>query len=74
MVQVNYEEAKTHLQDLIEAALRGDKVIIAKDGKQMVQIVPVRPVTQRKFGSAKGKIKLAKDFDAPVVDFKDYVP
>ena len=30
--------------------------------------------TQRKFGSAKGKIHLSKDFDEPLTDiFKDYM-
>ncbi len=28
---------------------------------------------QRVFGSAKGKIKMADDFDAPLDDFKDYM-
>ena len=32
-----------------------------------------KPV-QRKFGSAKGKIHLSKDFDEPLTDiFKDYI-
>jgi hypothetical protein len=31
------------------------------------------PPTKRKFGSHKGKYKLAKDFDAPLEDFKDYM-
>ncbi len=26
-----------------------------------------------KFGSAKGKIRLSKDFDAPLDEFKDYM-
>jgi len=28
---------------------------------------------QRMFGSARGKIHMSKDFDAPVADFKDYM-
>ena len=28
---------------------------------------------EREFGFAKGKIKLAKDFDAPLDEFKDYM-
>jgi antitoxin (DNA-binding transcriptional repressor) of toxin-antitoxin stability system len=28
---------------------------------------------QREFGSAKGLIKMADDFDAPLEDFKDYM-
>ncbi len=27
----------------------------------------------RTFGSLKGKIKMAEDFDAPMEDFKDYI-
>ena len=27
----------------------------------------------RKFGSAKGKIHISEDFDAPLADFKDYM-
>ncbi len=62
------------LRDLIDAALRGDKVIIvAKGGKQMVELVPVQRGQRRKFGSAKGKIKIAPDFDAPLADFNAYM-
>ena len=30
------------------------------------------PTPKRKFGSAKGKIKMHKNFDDPLEDFKDY--
>jgi prevent-host-death family protein len=74
VVQVNYDDAKIRLKDLIEAAMRGDKVIIAKDGKQVVQIVPVKGMARRKFGSARGKIKMTDDFDKPLADFREYMP
>jgi prevent-host-death family protein len=73
VLHVNYEELKGRLPELIEAAKRGEKIIIAQDGKQVVQITPVKS-TRRKFGSAKGKIKLAKDFNAPLTDFREYMP
>lgn len=31
-----------------------------------------QPPPKRKFGSAKGKIKMHKNFDDPLEDFKDY--
>ncbi len=71
--QVNYEDAKSRLMDWIEAALRGDKIIIAKDGKQMVELVPVKRAGKRKFGGAKGKIKIKKGFDEPLADFREYM-
>ena len=75
MVVVNYEDAKAKLSDLIEAAMRGDKVVITKNGQQVIQLVPMKPVHRhRKFGSAKGKIIIAKDFDEPLEDFREYMP
>jgi len=75
VVNISYDDVKLKVADLIEAALRGDKVVITKNGQQIFQLVPMK--TQRKkpkFGSAKGKIKFAPDFDAPLADFSEYVP
>jgi prevent-host-death family protein len=75
VVNVNYDDVKVQIKDLIEAAMRGDKVIITKDGQQIVQLVPMKTKRkQPKFGSAKGNIKFAPDFDAPLADFSEYVP
>lgn len=73
MHQVSIEEAKTTLPDLIEAAVSGDDVLIAKDAQNIVRLVPVsgtKSVPQ--FGSAKGLISMAEDFDAPIEDFDEY--
>ena len=40
---VNVAEAKAKLSELLEAALRGEEVIIAKRGKPLVRLVPVEP-------------------------------
>jgi hypothetical protein len=40
--------------------------LIYKSSKSKKKIVP-------KFGSAKGKIRLSSDFDAPLDDFKEYM-
>ena len=66
VVNVNYEDVKSQITDLIEAAMRGDKVVITKNGKQIIQLVPMKPARKPKFGSAKGKIKFAPDFNAPI--------
>jgi hypothetical protein len=34
---------------------------------------PGKRIRQRQFGYAKGFFKMAKDFDAPLDDFKEYV-
>ncbi len=74
VVNVNYDDLKAKIMDMIEAALRGDKVVITKNGKQIVQLVPMKPARKPKFGSAKGKVKFAPDFDAPLADFSEYMP
>lgn len=73
MQQVTLDEAKARLVDLLEAAAAGEEVYITKDEEMSVQLVP-RPARKRKrrFGSAKGLISMAPDFDAPLEDFKEY--
>ena len=74
VVNVNYEDVKAKIADLIEAAMRGDKVVITKNGQQVVQLVPMKPARKPKFGSAKGKIKFAPDFNSPLTDFNESMP
>ena len=65
---VNLYEAKTKLSSLVEEAAAGAEIVIAKAGKPLAKLVPVRQVRRRKPGSAKGKIWIAADFDAPLPD------
>ena len=75
VVKANYDDLKNQIADLIEAAMRGDKVIITKNGQQIIQLVPMKKNRKPpKFGSAQGKIKFAPDFDAPLADFSEYMP
>ncbi len=74
MHQVNIHEAKTHFSKLIRRVMNGEEIIIAKANKPIAKLVSFnqnRP--KRKLGSAKGKIKIAPDFDEPLDDFKDYM-
>jgi prevent-host-death family protein len=41
MRQFNLYEAKTHLSQLVQAALDGEDVLIARAGKPAVRLVPV---------------------------------
>ncbi|MEN0062135.1 MAG: type II toxin-antitoxin system Phd/YefM family antitoxin [Myxococcota bacterium] len=73
MKTANIHEAKAHLSELVERALKGEEVIIAKRGVPMVRLVAVTPPSSRRFlGSRKGQIRVAEDFDAPLDDFADY--
>ena len=75
MVQVTAEEAQGHLADLIAKAMKGETVVITQDGHQTVQLVPVVQSDRRpQFGSARGLITIADDFDEPLEEFDEYTP
>ncbi len=64
MQVTNIHEAKTNLSRLIEKALKGEEVIIAKAGKPVAQLVAYKQKLQpRKPGALKGKIFVPDDFD-----------
>ena len=66
IITENIHSAKTHFSKLINKALSGDEVIIARAGKPLVKLVPVGAgeETCRIPGSAKGKIIINPDFDS----------
>jgi prevent-host-death family protein len=69
MKTVNLHAAKTHLSRLVDEAVAGQEIVIAKAGKPMVRLVPVAAKRRRTgFGSLKGKIWISDDFDAPLPD------
>ena len=74
MHQVNVEEAKTNLPELIDAAVNGEEVVIAKDGKHLVKLVPIpRTKIRPQFGSAEGLITMSEDFDESLEEFEEYM-
>ncbi len=74
MLQVNIHEAKTNLSKLINKVTNGEEVIIAKGNKPIVKMVLIKGLKpKRKLGTARRKIKIADDFDAPLEDFKEYI-
>ena len=74
MHQVDIEEAKDHLPDLIDVAVKGEEIVITKDDRHSVKLVPV-PQTKSspQFGSGKGLIAMSDDFDEPLKDFEEYM-
>jgi len=68
-IQVNIQEAKSKLSNLIDQAIAGEEVVISKSGEPVAKLVPFeKPIQNRKPGSAKGKIIISDDFDAPLPD------
>src|SRR5262245_66114474 len=67
---VNVHAAKTQLSRLIDEAVKGEEVIIAKAGRPAVRLVAVRNEMEemaerrrRSLGSLKGRIWMSEDFN-----------
>jgi prevent-host-death family protein len=67
MTKVNIHQAKTHFSRLIELAASGEEVIIAKSGKPVARLIAYQAKgVARRPGSMRGKIRIKKNFDAPL--------
>lgn len=73
MTQIELQQAQDKFLELIELAASGEDVIIAKGSKPFVKLTAAQPKQPRQFGSAKGLITMSDDFDAPLVDFQEYM-
>ncbi len=72
MQNIDINQAKQRLIELIEQAIGGDEVIITKSGQPIVKIVAITK-HKRHFGSASGLIKMTDDFDEPLEGFQEYM-
>jgi prevent-host-death family protein len=73
MARYNIAKAKARLSELVDKAMAGEEVIIARDNKPLLKLVPVNDRSKPlKPGSARGQIWMAEDFDAPLDDFNEY--
>jgi len=50
MTTHNVADAKAHLSQLLDAALKGEDVIVARAGKPLVRLVPVKAPAARVLG------------------------
>ena len=68
--KINIHEAKTHLSRLVEDVASGSEILIAKGGRAMARLVPLRrDDTPRRPGMLKGKLKISEEFERAVAAF-----
>jgi prevent-host-death family protein len=65
MAQVGMHEAKTKLSQLVERAKAGEDIVIARNGKPVVRLVPVTAENTMAsiYGIWRGRVQMADDFD-----------
>jgi len=72
MAHVDIIKAENCLQELIAQGIGGKEIVITKGGQPVVKLLPIAgPKRKRRFGSARGLIKISDDFDQPLENFKD---
>jgi prevent-host-death family protein len=61
---INMHQAKTNLSRLVERALAGEDIVIARNGEPLVKLVPVVNESKRRIpGKYKGQIWISPDFE-----------
>ena len=74
MQLIDVKEVQAQIFQIIEQASQGEEVIITKDEQPLVKLSSaIGFKKQRQFGSAKGLIKMADDFDEPLEEFRGYM-
>lgn len=74
MKQVTIHEAKTHLSHLIQLALQGEEIVIAKGSVPLVTLKVLPQLRNRQAGGAKGiLVSMSDDFNEPLSDYVEYM-
>jgi antitoxin (DNA-binding transcriptional repressor) of toxin-antitoxin stability system len=73
-MQVSVTEAAANLNELIQAAINGEEVIVINGDRPAIKLTPIGKIRpDRKPGSAKGLVWVSDDFDEPLAEFKEYM-
>jgi len=71
---MDLEQAQAELEALVNRAKLGEEIILTQEGEPVARIVSVASLKRsRTFGSARGKIVIHEDFDAPLDEMRDYM-
>lgn len=67
MTTVDVSTAKTQLSRLLDQVENGNDVIITRSGRPVAKLTSIkRSQALRKLGGLKGRIRIGRDFDAPL--------
>ncbi len=72
MLHVDLNQAQVILPQLLEAALKGEEVVITREEHPVARLIAFTPDSDDlRLGSAQGLITFRDDFDEPLEDFED---
>ena len=70
-IKIDLEHEKRPLGELVEQTLCGTDIVITRNDRPVAKLVAIPPRMPRHFGSARGLIEIAEDFDEPLQDFRE---
>ena len=73
MILASVSEIKSQLSSYLKKAIAGEQVIICSYNTPIVELKAIstdHSAVKRKFGTAKGLVKIGKNFNAPLKDFE----
>ncbi len=74
MRTVTIQEAKDQLATIIDEAVEGKEIVISKDGKPAVKVIPINPPKKpRRLGAMKDLAVVARDLDIKSIDRDEIV-
>lgn len=73
MITVNMHEAKSRLSELVRMVEAGEKVVLARNGTPVVELVMAEPPKKREGGLLKGQVWISPDFDAPMPELEELI-
>jgi prevent-host-death family protein len=71
-IRVDIAEAQPQLLSLLDLVIAGKEILITVNNQPVAKLMSFSPSTSL-FGSDKGRIVIADDFDDPLSEFQDYL-
>jgi len=73
MLHIDLNQAQVILPQLLDAALKGEEVIITREEHPVAKLIAFSLDSEDlRLGSAQGLVTFGDDFDEPLEDFEDY--
>jgi antitoxin (DNA-binding transcriptional repressor) of toxin-antitoxin stability system len=69
MDTISMHDAQARFPELVQAAERGEDVVITRDDGAACLLIAIPPCGRPRFGSARGMFVMSDDFDAPLEGF-----
>jgi prevent-host-death family protein len=66
VTNIDIDEAKSRLSQLVDRAAGGEEIIIARNGRPVARLVGIRRTGNRKPGRMRGRVRVAVTFDDPL--------